>query len=257
MHELPLVIFTVLAQTAVGITLFATLGMLTNKISQAAFTKALWAALFALIVGGIASTFHLGQPLRAFNVLAGVGRSPMSNEIISTILFGGFLFGAVVCSKIGKEGLTKPLSILASIAGVALVFVIPTIYTIETVPQWNTIFTPAYMLLTACTMGAAAVYLVSAERLFAYVAIISLLVGMLMMPLYFTHTGLSAPVLLEKDMLFWVMRLAFAGLAILSLTLIGNAKEKTAAFGSIAVILVAASELSGRVGFFELWQMGM
>lgn len=257
MHELPLVIFTVLAQTAVGITIFASIGILLNKISQQVFTKSLWIALFTLTIGGIASIFHLGQPLRVFNVLAGVGRSPISNEIILIILFGGFLSSAAICSITGKESLTKVLAVLASIAGVALIFVIPAIYTIETVPQWDTNFTSIYMLLTVFSMGAAVVYLLSLDRMFAYVAATSLLIGMTIIPLYFTHIGLTEPSLLNQDIVFWIMKLVLASFAILSFILINSIKTKEVTFASVAVLFIVASELCGRIGFYDLWQMGM
>ncbi|OLQ90078.1 hypothetical protein BIY21_13965 [Vibrio ponticus] len=255
MHELSLVFFTFLAQTAVGIVVLSTLAFLIGKMNRKQHEKALYAAFVALAFGGIASLTHLGQPLKALNALNAIGQSPMSNEIIATIMFGGLLFAAMVCLKVRQGSNTvKAVSLFSSFAGIVLVHTIPTIYTIESVAAWNSAYTSIYMILTAFVMGATVVYLICGCRLFKYTALISLLVGIILMPSYFAHIGLAAPSLFGQDALFWMLKLAFAGLAIISLS--SRQKDNTQ-FASLAVVFVAASEIAGRIGFYELWQIGM
>ncbi len=79
MHELPLVFFTVLGQTAVG--LFA-LALVSHKLGMTTALQLKHANIIGLILmiaGLIVGTLHVGQPLRAATMLMGVGRSPMSN----------------------------------------------------------------------------------------------------------------------------------------------------------------------------------
>ena len=81
LHELPLVFFTVLAQSAVGAWLVFTFVLLgeKNEKSLTYIHKAMFVILAILGLGFIASIMHLGTPIRAFNSLNRVGESMMSN----------------------------------------------------------------------------------------------------------------------------------------------------------------------------------
>lgn len=103
MHELPLVFFTVLGQTAVG--LFA-LVWLSNKLGLTTalqLKQANIVGLILMLVGLIIGTLHVGQPLRAMNMLLGVGRSPMSNEILLSSLFVAMACGTVFFLSDGEK----------------------------------------------------------------------------------------------------------------------------------------------------------
>ncbi len=91
LHELPLVFFTVLAQSAVGAWLVFTFVLLgeKNDKSRAYIHKAMFVILSILGLGFIASVMHLGTPVRAFNSLNRVGESMLSNEIASGAVFFG------------------------------------------------------------------------------------------------------------------------------------------------------------------------
>lgn len=87
--------FTVLTQSAVGAYLLLLLWQARQPVGsdRCASIKLLGVvALFAL--GGVMGSVHLGQPLRALNMLAGVGRSPMSNEIVLSGIF-------IACAGLG------------------------------------------------------------------------------------------------------------------------------------------------------------
>ena len=75
LHELPLVFFTVLAQSAVGAWLVFTFVLFGEKSekSRAYIHKAMFVILAFLGLGFIASIMHLGSPMRAFNSLNRVG----------------------------------------------------------------------------------------------------------------------------------------------------------------------------------------
>ncbi len=85
-HEWPLMVFTVFGQCVVGGFIVLALALMTGKLSREQEQRVV-GSMFGLWVlmgiGFIASTMHLGSPLRAFNSLNRVGASSLSNEIAS------------------------------------------------------------------------------------------------------------------------------------------------------------------------------
>lgn len=131
-HELPLVIFTIAAQMSVGS--FIVLGLVhvfNARVPASTMDRIADPALFAigplLLLGFIASTFHLGSPMRAINALGHVGTSWLSNEI------------------------------LAALCGVVLVLCISQVYSLRTVPAWDTWHTPVRFWSTTLMLGSLAV----------------------------------------------------------------------------------------------------
>lgn len=115
MHELPLVFFTVLGQTAVGL---FTLAWLSNKLGMTTPLQLKQANIVGLILvmaGLLIGTLHVGQPLRAINMLLGVGRSPMSNEILLSGLFVAMACGTVFFSTLVKNSLLAALCNFATV----------------------------------------------------------------------------------------------------------------------------------------------
>lgn len=255
MHELPLVLFTVFAQTSVGIALFAIIGLLLNKLSLAIYKKALFLSIFALSIGGIASLFHLGQPLRAANVLMGIGRSPMSNEVFATILFGMALSSTLLMLLLKKsQTVVKFLGVLTGIMGMIFITVIPTIYQIDTIPQWNNVYTPLQMILTALTVGSVIMYALSKDKLFSYLSVITLAISLVILPSYFMLLNNVLGSVDQAITLWWTLKIA--GISVV-FYLVLKTKLNTMLFSAVATLLVISSELSGRISFFELWNISM
>ena len=133
--ELPLVVFTVLAQTAVGgyITMA---GRLSQMDSIAKQRQPLVLSMFILwafmAIGFAASTMHLGSPLRAFNALNRVGYSGLSNEILTGSLFFalGGIYWLAELFKIANAHLLKIARLVVSIAGVIFMAAMIKVYQI-------------------------------------------------------------------------------------------------------------------------------
>ena len=89
MHELPLVFFTVLAQAAAGAYLILLLSQPVNGMDERKLSFGILVSMALLSLGMLVGMFHLGVPMRALNLLAGIGRSPMSNEILLGGAFAG------------------------------------------------------------------------------------------------------------------------------------------------------------------------
>ncbi|ACV21745.1 DMSO reductase anchor subunit [Slackia heliotrinireducens] len=107
--------------------------------------------------GFIASATHLGTPANALYVALGVGRSPLSNEVATTILF--LLFAGVLWLVSFRErplrGLMRVLCVLCVAAAFAMLAFMSVAYNVESVPSWDTWHTPVNLLLTALFSGCA------------------------------------------------------------------------------------------------------
>ncbi|MGF1702118.1 dimethyl sulfoxide reductase anchor subunit [Photobacterium makurazakiensis] len=163
MSQLSLVFFTVLAQSAVG--MFIALGLVEMlfKPNEKAMTRSFIAVFVLLGVGAIASVTHLGHPLRMFNVMFGLAHgSALSLEIVGLSLFGGAgaAYTGMRLFNIKPE-IRQRLLPVAMVLGVVFILAIANVYTLVTVPTWNTPFTSFQFLMTAAVLGpiAAAVML--------------------------------------------------------------------------------------------------
>lgn len=155
LHEAPLAAFTVLVQVAAG--LAAMLG-LTMPSGEFAAPLPLVATVVAGVLLGIAlgvSTSHLGSPRRAMNALRNLRTSWLSREIVVTALFGGALalLGGTLLLWPETPSVHVLLAGAAGLTGVTLVLVIGRVYTLRTVPAWNSRHTTIGFLVTAGATG--------------------------------------------------------------------------------------------------------
>ncbi|NAW68925.1 dimethyl sulfoxide reductase anchor subunit [Vibrio sp. V27_P1S3P104] len=157
-HEFPLMIFTVFAQTAVGAFLLVCLMLLFGRPSEQQKTAMIKSLFFVWVLMGIgfaASTFHLGSPLRAFNAFNRVGHAWLSNEILTGSVFFalGGLFWLLSVLNLASAALRKGLMLAAMVMGIFFMYAMARLYMIETVPTWNTVYTPLSFILTAVIAG--------------------------------------------------------------------------------------------------------
>lgn len=111
------------------------------------------------LIGFIASATHLGTPANALHVFAGVGTSPLSNEVLAAVVFL-FLTGSywMMAFKVNfPDAAAKPWLVIACLAGIVLLTCTSQAYAVRTVPTWNTPFTPANLILggifEGCLLG--------------------------------------------------------------------------------------------------------
>lgn len=159
-----LILFTILAQLAVGS--FWVLGFVhyyaQRKTNQEEADRLSDRALLVIgpvmIMGLIASLFHLGDPLTAFRAVTNVGTSWLSREILSGVVFAvlGGLFALMQWRKISTFAIRNVIAILAGIAGFSLVFSMSNIYMLPTQPAWNTLATPIAFFSTTLLLGSLA-----------------------------------------------------------------------------------------------------
>src|SRR5664279_5450432 len=162
--ELPLVVFTIIAQMSVGS--FVVLGLihlfgarfgrdLVDRVSD----PALYAIGPILVLGLFLSMMHLGTPIRAVNALGHLGTSWLSREILFGLLFAA-IGGAFALSQWFKwltPVLRQALAGLAALVGLALVWSMTMVYRLPTVPAWDSWATPVRFFATTFLLGSLAV----------------------------------------------------------------------------------------------------
>ncbi len=158
LDNLSLALFTALAPAGVvAFTVLASARVFAADHDHAVRIDRVIALPFAVaLLGFIASATHLGTPANALHVFAGVGSSPLSNEVLAAVAFlfltGSYWMAAFKVSFPDK--LAKPWLVVACLAGIALLACTSQAYAVRTVPTWNTPYTPANLLLAALFEGA-------------------------------------------------------------------------------------------------------
>ncbi|WP_373100340.1 MULTISPECIES: DmsC/YnfH family molybdoenzyme membrane anchor subunit [Pasteurellaceae] len=159
--ELPLIVFTVLAQSAVGAWLIFCVVLWRSQYADSRRIYRRQFVLLALLgVGFIASMLHLGSPLRAFNAFNRVGESMLSNEIAGGAAFfatAGLFWLLAIFDKLSPL-VAKTWQILTALLGVVFMYMMANLYQIPTVPTWYTALTSWQFYLTAAVGGAALAY---------------------------------------------------------------------------------------------------
>lgn len=265
LHELPLVFFTVLAQTAVGFWLIFTFVMCkgTSQKSQSYLHKGLFVALLLLACGFIASVMHLGSPLRAFNSLNRVGSSMMSNEIASGALFFALAGIYWLLAVLGKmpQGLSKVWLVVTTLVGVVFMYMMNNLYHLPTVPTWNNAITSWQFYLTVvlggCALAMAVLstnphqdYQVKCCPWLYVLAVFCVAVVVIYQAsgLAHIHSSVQQAVNLVPDFaIMQVLRLCLLAVAAALIV-----KGRTLPLLSLAVLITLAAEMVGRVLFYGL-----
>jgi len=294
--EWALVAFTILAQMSVGS--FWVLGFVhlyaTRKAGEQEADRLSDRALLVvgglLILGLVASLFHLGDPLNSFRAVSNLGSSWLSREIFSGVLFAvlGGLFTLMQWRKIGTFTVRTIVALLAGIVGLGLITSMSSVYMLPTQPSWNTAATPILFFTTTFLLGLLAMgatfvanfatlrgkegedlaaqteLLRGTLRWISTAAILLLGVELIVAPLYLASLssgGLAAQAaasLMINDygaVMTLRLILAFLGLAIIAAFLYLGATEKTTTkvLGYLvfaAFALVLVGEVLGRYLFY-------
>ncbi|AJA96447.1 dimethyl sulfoxide reductase anchor subunit family protein [Klebsiella variicola] len=272
-HEWPLMIFTVFGQCVAGGFIVMALALMTGNLSREQEQRVV-GSMFGLWVlmgiGFIASTMHLGSPLRAFNSLNRVGASSLSNEIASGAIFfavGGIGWLLAVCKKL-PAGLRSLWLIVTMVLGVIFVWMMVRVYnTIDTVPTWYTVWTPLSFFLTLFIGGPLLGYLLLrvagvdgwALRLLPVVTLLALLASIVVVlmqgsELATIRSSIQQASALVPDyglLMAWRMVLLALALACWCVPQI-RCRKPAVSLLSLAFVLVLAGEMIGRGVFYGL-----
>ncbi|AJJ11435.1 DMSO reductase anchor subunit family protein [Yersinia rohdei] len=258
MHELPLVFFTVLGQTAVGLFALVWLSSKLGLTTELQLKHANIIGLILMMVGLVIGTLHVGQPMRAMNMLLGAGRSPMSNEILLSSLFVALACGTVFFSVIVKNSVLAALcNVAAVIFGLAFAWSITQVYQLNTVPNWDTSYTSLQLWMTVLVGGGAFAILTGARQLGALAVLIGAIVTLVNKPAYLSFLGQNSLDLSSQQTLFWGVQILLLTLGIFvaaAALLKDKIPRATLAVSASALVI---GELAGRIAFYNLWQVAM
>lgn len=284
-EDWPLVVFTLLVQMSVGLLIVSELAALA---AGAAGRRLLaWRESLAFVLGvvGLAFSFgHLGSPLHSPFAILNLGSSWLSREIVVTGLFlACTFFLAVARHWPGFERFAAPLAVAACLLGLVAIYAMSRVYGIVTVPAWNSPATGLGFAGSACLLGAAAagvlawlraagsadaaagngigrvttvVLLVAALGLVLKVAEIPLSLIGAMATNARGESGVAA--LLAAGAQLYVLRLILlvVGAAVFAYAAIGALGRRRSVLPAVAgccgFVIVAASEVLGRLGFFDM-----
>lgn len=151
MAEMPLALFTTLAPIGAGAFIALAVAFFTTKFSDEQLKKIdrmTTIPVVVLVAGFICAFFHLASPMHAFGVFAGLGASPLSNELLAGVVLAVLAIVYWIVALAGKlsEGARK--GFVAVVAVMAVVFACFTgaAYMMETIASWNTPMVPVAVL---------------------------------------------------------------------------------------------------------------
>lgn len=286
----PMIIFTVLGQLSVGA--FLVLGLISlvtarrygSDVADKLASQTLWLVGGTLVLGFIATPFHLGQPLHAYRAVLNFPKSWLSNEIVFGIAFAllGLVFTVLQWRRIGSDVLRRVLGLVTGVVGLILVYSMARIYTTPAQPGWDSWTTPGAFFATTVLLGsiASAAYLVashqvqsrgqgSAEdlealgvlrtalRLVSLIALPALGLELVVITVNSINLTALSPGILAPTSGLLIARvvLVFIGATAFGVLMVHAAQEKAnltklaiAAYSAFAVILVA--EFIGRYLFY-------
>ena len=257
MHELPLVFFTVFTQSAVGAFILLLIGGTLGQIDRQRMAVGLFSAMCLFGVWVLLGIVHVGQPLRALNMLLRVGHSPMSNEIVLSAVFAtlGGLGALGLLLNRGAASLCKGLVWLAAAVGVVFIFAIPQIYQLPTVVTWRTSYTTVMMVLTPMIGGGILAGLFGL-RLGLLVSVLAILVSFCLRPGYILTLMDADGVLTAAQSSWFTAQVVLLAVGIVGVVAWVRLKTNVAVLATTSLVVIAA-ELVGRIAFYNLWTLPM
>ena len=161
LKEWPLVAFTILGQTAVGVFLVFHLPFIVRGRLPGSGWRLTWIVTLAIVVlitaaSAFVSFFHLRHPLRARRALSNLRTSWLSREILFELLFGGLvvLEGWLAYVKPASRASLWPAIGAAALAGMFFVISMARLYMLPSLPAWRGAYTPLSFFLTTLVLGA-------------------------------------------------------------------------------------------------------
>lgn len=151
MAELPLALFTTLAPIGAGAFVALAVAFFTTKFSDEQLRKIdrmTAIPVVVLVAGFICAFFHLASPMHAFGVFAGVGASPLSNELLAGVVFAVLAIVYWIVALAGKlgEGARKGFAVVVAVMAVVFACFTGAAYMMETIASWNTPMVPVAVL---------------------------------------------------------------------------------------------------------------
>ncbi|TCO99708.1 anaerobic dimethyl sulfoxide reductase subunit C (anchor subunit) [Rubrivivax gelatinosus] len=159
-HEWPLILFTVIAQTAMGAFWWCFAALMAGGLDperRHALEKRMIVVWALVAVGFGFAAFRLGSPLRFINASFRFGAAAFSNEVVFGSLFAcaGIATWYLAWKNLATVQLRNRLHGLTLLLSAGFLYGMCSFYLMPTVPTWNTPLTPVAYVLTALIGGGA------------------------------------------------------------------------------------------------------
>lgn len=165
MGELPLILFTICIQAAVG-TIIVLLAAQKLEKGQSFKLAALVAAALS-IIGILASLIHLGTPSHAFNSIMNLGSSWLSREILFSggVMVLAVIYAYCVIRKPEAKAAAGTIAWITSIVGLIDVFIMAKVYSTTSIPAWQGASTFIEFFATTIVLGVAVLFMTNIKSL--------------------------------------------------------------------------------------------
>jgi len=248
--EMPLVLFSVFSQTAIGLTLMSTGRQMAGEEFSGEARKRWGLVLAFLITGMVASFFHLGHPLQAYTALKHLSSAWLSWELLGVSTFLCLALFGLFTEKTKKSGV---VAFLAAGTGLFTLLFMGMTYAPPGYPALNNVLPMVFFLLSALLLGASfsAWFTAPEERSWALRILTVTLIVALVVYLTVPCIWLSGGTVMEQTARGWIASPLYWGriTAGLMLPLLVIWKIKNIPLWLPLIIL--AGELLGRVVFFK------
>lgn len=166
-EQLSLAVFTTLAPAAAIAYIILALFLIFSRIDievRRRVERMLIVPIAMAFVGLMASTNHLGKPSNSLYVLSRIGESPLSTEVLCSVLFVGIIWITwFTCfSRRPLPGVRRALLALGALAALGELWGTANAYHIATVGSWYLPYTAANLVLQGIQGGLPTVALVLA-----------------------------------------------------------------------------------------------
>ena len=270
--ELPLVLFTVFGQWAIGLAIMLTIieyffPAIASEANLKQFRIGGMAVLPLVGFGLLFSIFHLGQPLAAYRAILNLGTSKLSLEILSFLIVGILaLIYSYMWWKTPEKSSRKIVGATLSIVGLMAIVVSSKVYALPARFAWDSWQTTAAFMFTAILLGAVSVaFLLSksedevgqkAKKILGWIIMAAVVLIVIVLAVFAKTYGVSeehsTAVAATFASSFFFVRLIFGILlpAALAGLFIANHKSCTNVV-ALAVLGVFLGELAGRILFYS------
>ena len=168
-RENPLVLFTLLCQTAMGVFIIYFSSAVLFGFSSFSASAHSWLPFTALVLNGLGlmfSTTHLGKPMRFYRGFNNLRHSPVSREAFGVACFQMFTVFYWLLSLLPTNAFLQSVSVLfaclASLAAIGGIFYMIKCYRIPARPFWNHWQTGTAFVGTVLGLGSLVIAVVSA-----------------------------------------------------------------------------------------------
>jgi DMSO reductase anchor subunit len=249
--ELSLVFFTVLSQAAIGLVILSSVRQLVLTGPAGNVRREWLAAVVLLLVGMVASLFHLGHPQAAPMAIKHLSTAWLSREVLGVGLALGLMAAGFITAR---EAVKPGLALAAGAVGLLALFFMGMTYAPPGYPALNNALPFVFFLLTAAVLGTAfSSYFAPAEKqpLLARILGVSLLLA-LVIYLVAPCVWLSGGTVMQQTATAYLTSPLYWVRIVIGLAIPLYAVWRSGTIPVWVPPLILAGELIGRMAFFSL-----